>query len=92
MLDELSYLNDLAGLEAYGLTMPAVMEDNRFEFGEGAARPRLAGALSYGRGDGLLQAAAWAAGAYMAPYPVAAVVAYQVAAPRLMQRSRRWAR
>jgi len=58
--------------------MPSFMSENRFLWGADFVPAYFAGVYGYSRHRSVLGALGWALAAYMAPFPVAGVVAYEV--------------
>ncbi len=74
----------LSGLDAVYLPaefLPDFVTENRITWGDWYAMPLIAGALAYSTGRTPLQTALWSLAAYMAPLPVAGLLAYQATAP-----------
>jgi hypothetical protein len=57
--------------------VPDVLSENRIEWGDDMAVPLIVGVAKYFQTRSPLQAALWAVGGYVAPYPVAALVSFQ---------------
>jgi hypothetical protein len=69
---------DLSGFDAYErLAVPAVLSDNRIDWGEDFAVPLMIGSIRFVQSGSALNAALWALAGYMVPYGVAAVVAFR---------------
>ncbi len=79
--EPIGYSNDCDPLTAEpylsGLLVPDILEENRWTMGEQWAMPAIAAATFYGRGAGPLQTTLWALAAFLAPFPVAAVMGLQ---------------
>jgi hypothetical protein len=62
--------------------MPAALADNRFLMGAEYVPALFAGAYGYRRHRSILPTLAWALAGYMAPLPVAGVIAYEAGTGR----------
>jgi hypothetical protein len=67
-----------SNLADYDGVMPDFLSDNRFLWGTDLALAYFAGMYGYSRHRSFLPALAWALAGYMAPMPVAGVVAWEV--------------
>jgi hypothetical protein len=75
---QLSGLDGFDGMDGYGEDLiPSALKDNRVTWLEDFALPLLLGVGKYMQTRSVPVALGWAAGAYMAPYPLAAFVAYR---------------
>ncbi len=64
-------------MEGYDLMVPDILADNRITWLEDFAMPLLMGVGKWVQSRNIGASLAWAVGSYMAPYPVAAYVAYR---------------